>query len=188
MRVSVVVGMERGYRRAAGWRQRPASWRVTGGGSDTGLLRHGSAGPYAGRMEGKNAPKKASGKRAKRQSGGQPGNRNSVKHGFYSSFMSPADRRKLKEASGVVGLKNEIASFRVLYGKMMTDPNVTPSQLAAALSVLSRVEAIQRRLFDAQDEEGDRDLMAVAERLAEVIGVSVGEDGNWVMRELGGEG
>ena len=49
----------------------------------------------------------------KRKRGGQPGNINAIKHGFYSKNFSLAERRGLKVTEGVV-LGDEIALLRVL--------------------------------------------------------------------------
>lgn len=52
-------------------------------------------------------------KPVKRKRGGQPGNSNAWKHGFYSKNFSPAERKGLQAAQGVV-LGDEIALLRVL--------------------------------------------------------------------------
>ena len=52
-------------------------------------------------------------KPAKRKRGGQPGNTNAFKHGFYTKNFSPAERRGV-EAAKVVVLGDEIALLRVL--------------------------------------------------------------------------
>ena len=48
-----------------------------------------------------------------RQPGGQPGNTNALKHGFYTKNFSLAERRGLQAAKGVV-LGDEISLLRVL--------------------------------------------------------------------------
>lgn len=50
---------------------------------------------------------------AKRKRGGQPGNTNAFKHGFYTKNFSLAERRGLQAADGIV-LGDEIALLRVL--------------------------------------------------------------------------
>ena len=49
----------------------------------------------------------------KRKRGGQPGNTNAIKHGFYAKNFSLAERRSLQATNGVV-LGDEIALLRVL--------------------------------------------------------------------------
>ena len=48
-----------------------------------------------------------------RKRGGQPGNTNAYKHGFYTKNFSPAERKGLQATQGVV-LGDEIALLRVL--------------------------------------------------------------------------
>jgi hypothetical protein len=48
-----------------------------------------------------------------RKRGGQPGNTNAFKHGFYTKNFSPAERKGLQAIQGVV-LGDEIALLRVL--------------------------------------------------------------------------
>jgi hypothetical protein len=50
---------------------------------------------------------------APRKCGGQPGNTNAFKHGFYTKNFSPAERKGLQATKGVV-LGDEIALLRVL--------------------------------------------------------------------------
>jgi len=48
----------------------------------------------------------------KRKRGGQPGNQNAVKHGYYSRTFNPADRFDLSLAAGIEGISEEIALLR----------------------------------------------------------------------------
>ncbi len=49
----------------------------------------------------------------KKKRGGQPGNTNALKHGFYTKNFSLTERRSLQEIEGVV-LSDEIGLLRVL--------------------------------------------------------------------------
>ena len=49
----------------------------------------------------------------RKKRGGQPGNTNALKHGFYAKNFSLAERRGLQVTKGVV-LGDEIALLRVL--------------------------------------------------------------------------
>ena len=44
--------------------------------------------------------------------GGQPGNQNARKHGFYSRVLSKAEQLEVAEAEGIEGLDGEIAVLR----------------------------------------------------------------------------
>jgi len=50
---------------------------------------------------------------AKRRRGGQQGNQNARKHGFYSRVLDEAERLDFELASGVEGIDDEIALLRV---------------------------------------------------------------------------
>ncbi len=49
---------------------------------------------------------------SKRRPGGQPGNQNARKHGFYSRSVNPEHRKQLRAAADVEGLDQEIALLR----------------------------------------------------------------------------
>ena len=51
--------------------------------------------------------------RVKRKRGGQTGNQNARKHGFYSKVLDEAERLDFELASGVNGIDDEIALLRV---------------------------------------------------------------------------
>lgn len=51
--------------------------------------------------------------KAKRKKGGQKGNRNSQKHGFYSKVLDEAERFEFKDAVGMEGIDEEIALMRL---------------------------------------------------------------------------
>jgi hypothetical protein len=50
---------------------------------------------------------------AKRKKGGQKGNQNARKHGFYSKVLDEAGRLDFELAAGVEGIDDEIALLRV---------------------------------------------------------------------------
>lgn len=59
----------------------------------------------------------------KRKRGGQKGNRNARKHGFYSAALSPAQTRQLWNITNVEGVDSEIALIRVkLQSSLQYDP------------------------------------------------------------------
>ena len=123
-------------------------------------------------MEKNNASNESTPKRRKRQRGGQPDNRNALKHGFYSSFITPAERRKLRKAAGAVGLKHELDLLRVKLGTMASNPNVTISQVAFAAQAIARVAAIDYRISGPQDEQ--EELAESLKGVLEGIGAAVG--------------
>jgi hypothetical protein len=59
----------------------------------------------------------------KRKRGGQKGNRNACKHGFYSGTLSPAQTRQLWNITNLEGVDPEIAFIRVkLQSSLQYDP------------------------------------------------------------------
>jgi len=59
----------------------------------------------------------------KRKRGGQKGNRNARKHGFYSGTLSPAQTRQLWNITNLEGVDPEIAIIRVkLQSSLQHDP------------------------------------------------------------------
>jgi hypothetical protein len=81
----------------------------------------------------------------RRKSGGQPGNTNAIKHGFYSKNFSLAERRGLQAAEGLV-LVDEISLLRVLIRRfaeqIQANQGVSINESAQYLSVAS--EAMSR--------------------------------------------
>jgi hypothetical protein len=59
----------------------------------------------------------------KRKRGGQKGNRNACKHGFYSAALSPAETRELWTITDQEGVDPELALIRVkLHSSLERDP------------------------------------------------------------------
>ena len=52
-------------------------------------------------------------KKEKRKRGGQPGNKNAVKHDFYSRALDETERFDFDDASGIEGIDDEIALIRL---------------------------------------------------------------------------
>jgi len=60
----------------------------------------------------------------KRRRGGQKGNRNARKHGFYSGTLSPAETSQLWNITNLEGVDPEIALIRVkLQSSLQYDPD-----------------------------------------------------------------
>jgi hypothetical protein len=65
----------------------------------------------------------ASRTRIKRKRGGQEGNGNARKHGFYSGALSPAETRQLWNITNLEGVDPEVALIRVkLQSSLQHDP------------------------------------------------------------------
>jgi hypothetical protein len=81
----------------------------------------------------------------KHKRGGQPGNQNARKHGFYSRVLDAEQKRNLKYAASLKGIDEEIALLRVeLISVVEHDPDNIRliSQAAGLLSRLLRTRKI----------------------------------------------
>ena len=91
---------------------------------------------------------------AKRKRGGQPGNTNAFKHGFYTKNFSLAERRGLETVKGVV-LGEEIALLRVLIRRfaeeILSSQAAAPIATAEAEAATSRLSAVQHTLVCGQN-------------------------------------
>ena len=68
-----------------------------------------------------------------RRRGGQPGNQNARKHGFYSRVLSKAEQLEVAEAEGIEGLDGEIAVLRVKLRELLEKhPDRIDLQMQAA--------------------------------------------------------
>ena len=124
-------------------------------------------------MEEHNASNKPRRKRQRRKSGGQPRNQNAVKHGFYSSFLTAAERRKLREARGIKGVKDDLDFLRVKLGTMSSNPEVTLSQVAAAFGVIARLATADHRITgpEREAEQMEEFRNPIMEEIAAAIGL-----------------
>ena len=80
-----------------------------------------------------------------RKSGGQPGNQNARKHGYYSKHFTPEQMKQLEEINYHKGLDPEIALLRVRLNALIEDPEADPDLILKNLQVLGRLVNIQRR-------------------------------------------
>ena len=81
----------------------------------------------------------------KRKRGGQPGNQNARKHGFYSKHFTPEQMKQLEEIDYHKGLDPEIALLRVKLNSLLEDPETSPEIIIRAAHVLARLASVQRR-------------------------------------------
>ena len=84
-------------------------------------------------------------KRPKRKRGGQPGNQNARKHGFYSTHLPPEQAKLLEEAGDLRDLRPEIALLRVKLNTLLDDPDTSPELILKTVHALTRLLSVQRR-------------------------------------------
>jgi hypothetical protein len=101
-----------------------------------------------------------------RKTGGQPGNQNARKHGFYSKALTHEEKLQFKDAVDVDGLDQEIAILRVKFKSLVTGPNPDLrliNETAETLAKLYHIKFILSRNDSAKLKE------AVASVLEEFI-------------------
>jgi hypothetical protein len=109
-----------------------------------------------------------------RKRGGQPGNQNARKHGFYSAAMRPGEVADL-DALEAEGLLDEIALVRVGIRRLfeVAGDSKAPGELASALEVIGSASVklagllrTQRMIAGGQSSLSD----ALSQALGEVCG------------------
>jgi hypothetical protein len=110
-------------------------------------------------------------KRKKR--GGQPGNTNAYKHGFYAKNFSLAERRSLQATNGVV-LGDEIALLRVLIRRfaeqIQASQGVALMESAQHLAVVSEAMLRLASLLRTDHMLGGSESDAFFKTLSNVLG------------------
>ena len=81
----------------------------------------------------------------KHKRGGQPGNQNARKHGFYSKHLSPEQLQDFDDALVINSLDQEIALLRVKLNSILADQKSPPELLLQTVNAFARLIAIQRR-------------------------------------------
>jgi hypothetical protein len=109
---------------------------------------------------------------AGRKRGGQPGNSNAVKHGFYAAHFKAGETEALG-ALGEGGVQDEIDMLRVTMRRLfgMIDQAEEPAAIAATLEILANVSTTIAGLLKSQRliEGGQSSLSdALSQALSEV--------------------
>lgn len=82
----------------------------------------------------------------RRRRGGQRGNQNARRHGFYSAALLPHERKVYQEAAQLKGLNPEIAMLRTKLMGLISTPDIDPEVLLKATRALTRMVDIQYRM------------------------------------------
>jgi len=111
----------------------------------------------------------------KRRRGGQPGNRNALKHGFYAKTLTEAERLDLQVAADIEGIDDEIALLRVkIKGALEKDPdNITV--LLDASEILARLVKLRYGLSAKDGHSIQENIVKVLKELGgPIIGNTIG--------------
>ena len=109
-----------------------------------GAARDAAAAEDAAAVDGAGTEDAGDASRAK--SGGQPGNQNARKHGFYSKSLTPEQQEAIVEARKADILTEEIAFMRVKVQALVDDPNHDIDQVFRGIGLLARIVRIDDNL------------------------------------------
>jgi hypothetical protein len=79
----------------------------------------------------------------KRKTGGQPGNHNARKHGFYSKVLPRNEKRGMKFAAGLEGIDQEIAVLRIKFRSLLAQDGQNLRLINQTVSTLARMYTIK---------------------------------------------
>lgn len=113
----------------------------------------------------------------RRPRGGQPGNRNARKHGFYSQVLTEAERVDLQYALDVEGIDMEIAVLRLKIKAILEDDPDNVRLIMEATNTLARLLRTKYNLDKGQGKSLKEAIGQVMRDLAIPIGIGVGVGG-----------
>jgi hypothetical protein len=106
--------------------------------------------------------------------GGQPGNQNARKHGFYSMILDDEERADLELAIGEEGLDIEIALLRVKIKSILRHTPENIELLMKAMGVLCRL-VMTRNNINKTDKKGMKTAIGnVLKDIALPLGIGIG--------------
>ena len=91
-------------------------------------------------------PAAASATASPRNRGGQSGNRNARKHGFYARSLTPEEQDALSQALDLKDLVPEIALMRVKLMGLVSYQDTSPELIIKAARTLTRMVDVQHRV------------------------------------------
>jgi hypothetical protein len=98
----------------------------------------------------------------KHKSGGQPGNQNARKHGFYSQYLTEEEKLALECASDLDGLDQEIAILRVKFRALLTSSGMS-------VPLMIKITEALARLYNAKNTNRRNDSTKLKEALTAVL-------------------
>jgi len=110
----------------------------------------------------------------KRKRGAPPGNKNAVKHGFYSQALHEAERVTLEQAVAVEGVDEEIALLRYKLAELLQN---YPDRIDLQVETASAIARLVRTRYQISKEQKKSLKEAIARVLTEVavpLGIGIG--------------
>jgi hypothetical protein len=111
--------------------------------------------------------------REKKKRGGQKGNQNALKHGFYSKVVTSAQKRELAIAIDVKGIDEEIALMRVKIRSVLEKDPENIKLIMAATTTLAGLLKANLELNKNQKKSVAASIGKVIQELAIQGGVQV---------------
>jgi hypothetical protein len=113
--------------------------------------------------------------KTKRKRGGQKGNRNSIKHGFYSKVFDEAERFDFHNAAGIEGIDQEIALLRLEIKKAISGGDERNLLLLVkAASALDKLIRTRYQITVAQRKGLKEAIGIVIKDILVPLGVNIG--------------
>jgi len=88
-----------------------------------------------------------------RSRGGQPGNQNARKHGFYARKLTGVEKYALRHASEIEGIDQEIALMRVKIQSSISNSSDNLKTITMATETLGRLLRTKLRLSPKEDQK-----------------------------------
>jgi hypothetical protein len=108
---------------------------------------------------------------SRRRKGGQPGNQNARKHGFYSRVLSKAEQLEVAEAEGIEGLDEEIAVLRFKLRELLEKhPDRIDLQMKA-VNALSRLMQTKYKITPQEKKNLKEAITSVLKEVAIPLGL-----------------
>ena len=112
--------------------------------------------------------------RVERRRGGQPGNQNARKHGFYSRVLDEAERLDFELASGVEGIDDEIALLRVKIKSLLENDPENIKLIMQATNTLAGLVKTRYNISKEQRKGLKEAIGNVLKDIALPLGIGIG--------------
>ena len=112
--------------------------------------------------------------RKKNTRGGQPGNQNARKHGFYSKVLDEAEQLDLELATGVEGIDDEIALLRVKIKSILENDPENIRLIMEATNTLARLVKTRYNITKEQKKGLKEAIGNVLKDIALPLGIGIG--------------
>jgi len=110
----------------------------------------------------------------RKKKGGQPGNQNARRHGFYSQVLDEAEQLELEVAHGISGIDEEIALLRVKIRSLVEND---PDNIRLIMEASNTLARLLRTKYSLDKHQGKGVKEAIANVLKDIalpLGIGIG--------------